>query len=49
MRFVKIVLAAVVTATTAAGMMPAASAAPDPDRTLMRYYGHLALVRRHGG
>jgi hypothetical protein len=37
MRFVKIVLAAVVTATTAAGMMPAASAAPDPDRTLMRY------------
>ena len=37
MRLVKIVLAAVVTATTAAGMLPAASAAPDPDRTLMRY------------
>jgi hypothetical protein len=37
MRLVKIALAAVVTATTAAGLLPAASAAPDPDRTLMRY------------
>jgi hypothetical protein len=37
MRLVKIALAAVVTATTAVGLLPAASAAPDPDRTLMRY------------
>jgi hypothetical protein len=37
MRLVKIALAVVITATTAAGLLPAASAAPDPDRTLMRY------------
>jgi Putative glucoamylase/Protein of unknown function (DUF3131) len=37
MRPMKLVLAAVVAATTAAGLAPAASAAPDSDRTLMRY------------
>jgi hypothetical protein len=37
MRPRKLVLAVVVTATAAAGLLPTASAAPDSDRTLMRY------------